>query len=65
MSYYRVCPSCGNMHDGDNVYVCDTCHRVFCKSCRQVICRGPLGLFEDPKCPICQGTHIRIIGRIG
>lgn len=64
MGMYNCCPTCGNIKSMDNVYVCEKCRHIFCKRCRDNHRFGPLGLFEDPKCPICGETKIRIIGHI-
>lgn len=64
MSYYKQCPTCGNNRDSEKVYVCEKCHHIFCDSCRESQCWGPLGLFTMSRCPICQSTDTRQIGRI-
>lgn len=65
MGAYKQCPTCGNTRKHDNVYVCGNCGHFFCKNCRDNHCFGPLGLFEDPKCPRCrEHSKIRIVGFI-
>lgn len=64
-AYYQQCPTCGNREGGQNVYICDKCRHIFCKKCRHNHCFGPLGLFENPKCPVCGEVHlVRVIGQI-
>lgn len=64
MPYYCQCPTCGNRKENDKVYVCKMCHHIFCSFCQEVECVGFLGLFEIPRCPICQSTEVREIGSI-
>lgn len=62
---YQRCPTCGNNQGGHDIYICDKCHHMFCRKCRNVHCFGPLWLFEDPKCPVCGETDkVRIVGSI-
>ena len=65
MPYYKQCPTCGNTNENDQVYVCNNCRHIFCRSCRDTQCAGPLGLFTIPRCPICKKIDVREVGRIG
>lgn len=54
MSTYPKCPTCGNRKNGDEIYKCRECGKVFCTKCGE-------SRFGDvcPKCDVSspkQGT---------
>jgi predicted RNA-binding Zn-ribbon protein involved in translation (DUF1610 family) len=62
MARYAQCPNCGNTGDGDAVYRCNDCRRIFCHSCARGVIMKWLG---NPKCPFCDGENTKRVGRIG
>jgi hypothetical protein len=61
MARYAQCPNCGNTADGDPVYRCNECRKLFCRSCA----RGLLKWVDIPGCPFCDGGNTEKVGTIG
>jgi hypothetical protein len=61
MARYAQCPNCANRSDGDAVYRCDNCRKLFCHSCA----RGMLKWANMPQCPFCDGGNTERVGKIG
>jgi hypothetical protein len=61
MERYARCPNCENRDDGDEVYRCDDCRKLFCHSCA----RGMLKWLGKPSCPLCDSGNTKRVGMIG
>jgi hypothetical protein len=61
MARYAQCPNCGNKEDGNAVYWCNECRKLFCHSCA----RGMLKWLGNPSCPFCDSGNTEKVGTIG
>jgi len=61
MARYAQCPNCGNKEDGNAVYRCNECRKLFCHSCA----RGMLKWLGNPSCPFCDSGNTEKVGTIG
>ncbi len=60
-----TCPNCTKMIPDGSRFCCHCGTNLQTKSNKQHAHFGPLGLFEDPKCPVCGEVHlVRVIGQI-
>lgn len=61
MATYHSCRNCGNSEEGDKIYQCRECGKVFCKDCASFALFGAL---TGEGCPACEEGTGDSLGRI-
>ena len=50
MGEYQWCISCGNKKENEDIYRCNNCAHVFCKSCQKEVFMAGVYVYYCPKC---------------